>query len=225
MKTFKESVLALISAKPGIQDTEIATELNYDVDEVYPVIRAEVLNQQVLVENVGTKNRTFRMNTAHLGWKSPQTGSAPAAAASTQTKPEKAIAYIEKHGPVTTKQLKVAMGLKPKEVPSQYLGAALKHGKIERDGDNWFLGTAVSAKPATPEKASAVAPAASRTSRKTAPVKPAHIPQDAVVSSMSIGDLRLIFWKGGNLVVSANDNTIDLAPVQVNALRAFVALM
>jgi hypothetical protein len=65
--------------------------------------------------------------------------------------------------------------------------------------------------------------------RPAAKAKPAKTPtaraQDDVVSSMSVGGIQLILWRAGNLVISANDNTVDLQPDQARALRAFVGLM
>lgn len=243
MSTFKEQVMNLIKQRQGIREDEIAAELECDLDEIYPAIRIETQQRQVLVEKVdgpgGRKFSAYRMNPAFLGWSTAGAASSVATDSTVaavvddaRSKVDKAIDFLKaNNGRASSAQLKKAMGLKDEYTPSQYLGPATRSGKVARDGEDWVLGAGAAAaeKRVAPASRPIAVPAAapvpaSKTVKPTRPVKPAHIPQDAVRSSLSIGDLKIIQWKSGNLAISANDNTVDLQPAQAKALTAFVEL-
>jgi hypothetical protein len=83
-------------------------------------------------------------------------------------------------------------------------------------------------KDAPPQARTEVAKPAARPAIAAKPQKAASAArsvQDDVLSSMSVGGVQIIQWRTGNLVVSANDNTVDLHPDQARALRAFVGLI
>jgi hypothetical protein len=248
MSTTKEQTLEAIRKTPKLRNVQIADAIDCDIDEVNTVLRELVQSTQLLAEKVeapnGLKDIGYSINPAYLGW----TTGAPAASnpnsswrapgkgveqaeAAGRTKVQMAIDYLTAHDTATDDQLRDAMGLETKYTPSQYLGPAVKSGRITRDGKNWRLGTGV--KPVNvrhastqTEKARPPAPATGAAMAAKLPRKPAppHIPQNAVVSSLAIGDLQIIEWQAGNLVISANDNTVDLKPAQVKALTAFVTL-
>lgn len=197
---------------------------------------------------------SYRPNPTFLGWKTPAKGNASTdSGAEAGTKAEKAIAFLRSNkGVATMQEMHEAMGLEEKQYPIWYLETAIKKGYIERDGKGWRLGNVTAAKKSAParppviegnaklaESKPAKHPAVPKTTREkpaspalplvangkaTQRQKPAHIPQDSVVSSMSVAGLQIILWGRGALVVSANDNTVELAPDQAKALRAFVEL-
>ncbi|WP_076591995.1 hypothetical protein [Herminiimonas arsenitoxidans] len=47
---------------------------------------------------------------------------------------------------------------------------------------------------------------------------------DDVMSSLSVGGFQITEWKAGNISLSANNRTVELAADQSRALRAFIAL-
>jgi hypothetical protein len=63
----------------------------------------------------------------------------------TRSRAELGTAYVAEHGSVTQEALRTAMGLKRGEYPASYLTAAVRDGKLHKDGDKWKAGWAPSA--------------------------------------------------------------------------------
>lgn len=241
----KSEVIALLTRRPDLRMGQISDALDIDLAEIEACVSTLVEAGDVMAKNLpvqaGGTVMAFRINPSSLAWK------APAAPLDIQqkelTRVERAIAFLEKNGTATKEALSEAMGINPKKShPTSYLAIQLKSREIVRNGDLYSLGQG---------KAQAYVPAPDKTARashqfsmarcpapvtitsitekvikarKTQPKKPAPI-ANAVASSISIGDLQIISWAQGNLTLTANDNTVELAPVQAKALTAFIGLM
>jgi hypothetical protein len=255
MTTRREQILELIKLHPEITAMRLGDLVDCDVETVHADIAELVKAGQITVDRVNGRNGVsttgYRINPAFLGWKPPsnagstlQTASkdvaerenAAAAAADEEnttgapTRASLALAYLEQHGTATNAKLRAAMGIPPKYAPSNFLGPALKKGLVARDGENWILARSTGTNaPATLKAPTAAsrnvvphgAKASVLTSQEAAPTD-IDVP---ALASMSIGGFQVSHWQAGNLVVSANDHTVDLSPAQVHALRAFIGLM
>lgn len=60
----------------------------------------------------------------------------------TSSRAERGIAYITKHLRATQDDLRKAMGLSKAQYPAAFLSAAIRSGKLHKDGDIWKLGAA-----------------------------------------------------------------------------------
>jgi len=250
MATDRERILELVGRRPGIGTVQISDALDLDVEVVDAELIAAIGRGHVQDEEttIGDRKRTGYRIKAGLGWTGPAKSNAAAAAISpapaaakpvqekqatalpAMTKVAKAIAYLTQHRSASKEALKAAMGLKSNECPSQYLKSATVKGLVSRDGQFWHIGPgeAAAASPlpsAAPERTEPPAvPQPARAVPHSPRRQTGNLPQTGVLSSLAIGDLRIILWVSGNLVVSANDNTVELRPEQMKALRAFVEL-
>lgn len=77
----------------------------------------------------------------------------------TGTKVDRAIACLKEHGTVATGQLRIAIGLRAGQHPSNFLASALADGRIVREGDFWTLGQGKNNEPQKPTAAPSSAPA------------------------------------------------------------------
>lgn len=66
------------------------------------------------------------------------------------TNAERAIAFITQKGEATSAELHALLGLKPTESASNYLTAALKDGRLNKDGKTWKLGPGKPVAPVAP---------------------------------------------------------------------------
>lgn len=156
MNERKQQILALIARQPGIRDVEISDAIDIDLDQVHRDLADAVANNDVWVEKItalnGLKVNGYSRNPAATGWKAPEIAapviSPPAADAPVVahdvkelTKVDKAIAYLKANGSVTASNLGIAMGLDTRKYsPTQYLGHAIKSGRIVKDGNLYRLG-------------------------------------------------------------------------------------
>jgi hypothetical protein len=136
----------------------------------------------------------------------------------TGTKAERVIAFLHQNGPSDAAAIASLLGIKRDHV-SAYLKAALKDGRIARDGAIFKLGDGK-------HQAQAGEPANKPIEQpKRAPQPPKIAGADATVSaSLCVGSLQIVQWVAGNLTVRANDNVVDLSDAQVLALHAFLEL-
>lgn len=159
-----------------------------------------------------------------------------------KSKLDKAVDFIRARGVATDDDLRPVLGIGANVYPTSYLKMALQRGDVVKEGGEWRPGSGKPlrsltkpASPAQPGKKRNTAPAIQKVDAPASaptlwPGGPTAAParrqqsQAGVANSLAIGELKIIAWDSGNLVISANDNTIDLNPLQVKALRAFVEL-
>lgn len=251
----KDAVIALLTRRPDLRMGQISDALDIDLAEIEACVSALVEAGDVMTKDLpvtaGGTVMVFRINPSSLAWKAP---AAPMDVPTKElTKVDRAIAFLKKNGTSTKEALSEAMGINHrKSHPTSYLALQLKSGAVVRKGTMYSLGQP-KAGSLTPAGQKAVddikrlvteaathfqtrlkpepAPATIKSitdkvikARKAQPNKPAPI-ANSVASSMSIGDLQIIAWTKGNLTLTANDNTVELAPVQAKALTAFIGLM
>jgi hypothetical protein len=241
----KDKVIALLTRRPDLRITQISDALDIDSSEIEACVSTLVESGDVMAKNLpvqaGGTVMAFRINPSSLAWKAP---TMPLVVKPNElTKGERALAFLKENGTSTRSALADAMGIATTSYPSSFLKSQLKSGEIVKEGDMYALGQGkgyvhvpapdkrVRANHQTPSPTveSPLVTIKSITekvikARNTQPKKPAPI-ANTVVSSMSIGDLQIITWATGNLTVTANDNTVELAPVQAKALTAFIGLM
>lgn len=236
--TFNDKVKTVIKANPGVQLESLMQQFSCDAVDLKkmldePVRRGEI-NSELVTSESGLKTYSYRMNPAYVGWGAPGQMNQPAGAAPVdqKSKVQKAVDYLQANGSATSSELSIAMGLDTtRYTAAQFLGNAIKRGAIARDGNRYITGTGIAATPSTTRgkkegSTTASQPIAVPSFVAAKSVKPAHIPQDSVASSMCVGGLQILAWeRSGHLVISANDNTVDLAPGHVRALRAFIGLI
>ncbi|MEO6917637.1 MAG: hypothetical protein ABI171_01070 [Collimonas sp.] len=247
----------LIKRTPGILLVRLADQADCDVDAVHVELAEAIRLGEVLTEKTegpnGHKTYAFQSNPAFLGWGKPAEATVTTVAAAavalpviappaivntapavpTETKVQIAIDYLQSHGVATSDEIHAAMGLNKRHTPQQYLGYAMKVGRIVRQGDVYRLGDGAGVKrshrvdvtPPTPVIIPAFAASAGAT-LSVQPAQPEDLTQDAIAASMQVGSLQIMAWqRSGRMVLTAHGATLLLESEHVRALVAFVGLL
>lgn len=143
---------------------------------------------------------------------------------------EKAIAHLRANGPSTAAELSAALGITSRGGITPFIGPALKHGDIVRDGRHYALpGQA-------PRAAASNAVEAVRSCYQPAPDK---VPSSAAVTveqsraqpserepdfTLSAGGALLISWPDGSVTVQRGGASGELAPHHLKLFRIFVEM-
>lgn len=146
-------VLELIGKNPGIRTVQISDRLDCDLAELRGVLHEETQRGSAIVaHNVTAPNGRAAIAYTLVGVPLPDTLATAADGGKPKTNVERAIEFIEAQpdGKATSAQLHTLLGLKADEYASQYLGGAVKDGRLVKDGKFWSLGTGKKVESAPP---------------------------------------------------------------------------
>lgn len=251
MSELANKLKGLIKTTPGILLVRLADLADCDVDAVHVELADDIRRGEILSEKTdgpnGHKTQAFRLNPTFLGWGEPPQAApftrslqainfdttAPSPAQPTESKVQKAIAYLEKCNSASSAELHAVMGLDKKHSPLQYLSHPIKTGRILREGDAYRLGNDDGVKRIRRARIAPMKPAAIPTVATSATlpssaevIGPTDATEDAIAASMQVGDLHIVAWeRSGRMVLTVHGSTLQLDSAHVRALAAFVGLM
>lgn len=166
MRQYREEIIVLIGANPGIRTVQIADKVNCEIDLVEGSIEKELASGAIVKRSVLAPNNRkatgFWMASvapaedlpAELVSELSKKGQAEVlraqeAAAKPKTRVQMAIDFItaQPNQIATGAELHRAMGLKPNETPSSFLQGPLSDRRLLKDGKFWTIGDGIKPAP------------------------------------------------------------------------------
>jgi len=237
MRHYREEIIALIGANPGIRTVQIADQVNCEIDLVEASIEKELARGAIVKRSVIAPNNR-KATGFWMASVAPAEDIPPQEAAKPKTRVQVAIDFIaaQPNQIATGAELHRAMGLKPTETPSSFLQGPLSDGRLLKDGKFWTIGDGIKPVPqsviAKPENApieqvqkpAAPEPVAPPAQLPASPA-PAASAFPSIVSAIAVkpaaetsisAQFRCALWSTGELEVERDGATV----LQLNAEEA-----
>lgn len=238
-------LLRMLMRTPGIRAIQLADQLNVTLEQAEELLEPEIAAGLVVattgIAPNGLSCTLYDLSAAFAvtdDYKAMRSAEPMRIAATRLTNVDRAIAFITERGGATSAELHTLLGLKANEYASTYLGAAIKDGRLAKDGKDWTLGSPSATESKEPGELKLDIPAFLKPERQPVPAlapvtavlteeKMAQVKRVEPLTMMAApGPLLFAHWSDGSLQINqAGRLLVVFSPDERRELANFIQQM